>query len=195
MLQRRSHQYKMQSQQQPQQQPSQLRQFPLMPPSSIYAQCSAVADGGNGQSSYSPPALPMPAPNQTPTDFIYWQPPPQHQQQQMQREQILVEQQSGNVYGLQARPRMGLGPRMAPVHTSTPHLLPVIAASPLRTENNEGEDGEEEPIYCEIARDSPEKTARMPTPAKNGRSSALLRRQQQVRQNDLLNCYYVVVLT
>ena len=190
MLQRRSHQYKMQNNHpqhhqppQQQQQPSQHRQFPLMPPSSIYAQCSAVADassagggGGGGQNSYASPVLP--SSNQTPTDFIYWQPPPQ--QQQLQRDQIMVEQQSGNVYGLnhQARPRMGLGPRMAPIHTSTPHLLPVIAASPLRTENNEEDD--EEPIYCEIARDSPEKTARLPTPAKNGRSSALLRRQQQV---------------
>ena len=94
----------------------------------------------------------------------------------------MVEQQS---YGPPRLPRMGLGSRMAPVHTSTPHLLPVIAASPLRTENNGGDDGgeEEEPIYCEIARgDSPEKTAaRLPTPAKNGRSSAMLRRQQQVR--------------
>ena len=166
----------------------QHRQFPLMPPSSIYAQCSAVADinsssgGSAGQNGYALPSSTSTA-NQTPTDFIYWQPPPQHQQQQLQREQIMVEQQSSNVYGLShqaARPRMGLGPRMAPVHTSTPHLLPVIAASPLRTENN-GEDDDEEPIYCEILRDSPEKTARLPTPAKNGRSSALLRRQQQVR--------------
>ena len=165
-----------------------------MPPSSIYAQCSAVADassvvggsgGGGGQNSYASTVLPSSTANQTPTDFIYWQPPPQ--QQQLQRDQIMVEQQSGNVYGLnpQARPRMGLGPRMAPIHTSTPHLLPVIAASPLRTENNEEDD--EEPIYCEIARDSPEKTARLPTPAKNGRSSALLRRQQQVRRRDVLS--------
>ena len=165
-----------------------------MPPSSIYAQCSAVADassvvggsGGGGQNSYASTVLPSSTANQTPTDFIYWQPPPQ--QQQLQRDQIMVEQQSGgNVYGLnpQARPRMGLGPRMAPIHTSTPHLLPVIAASPLRTENNEEDD--EEPIYCEIARDSPEKTARLPTPAKTGRSSALLRRQQQVRRRDVLS--------
>ena len=160
-----------------------------MPPSSIYAQCSAVADnsssgGSAGQNGYALPS--STSANQTPTDFIYWQPPPQ--QQQLQRDQIMVEQQSGgNVYGLnpQARPRMGLGPRMAPIHTSTPHLLPVIAASPLRTENNEEDD--EEPIYCEIARDSPEKTARLPTPAKNGRSSALLRRQQQVRRRDVLS--------
>ena len=162
-----------------------------MPPSSIYAQCSAVADassvvggsGGGGQNSYASTVLPSSTANQTPTDFIYWQPPPQ--QQQLQRDQIMVEQQSGNVYGLnpQARPRMGLGPRMAPVHTSTPHLLPVVAASPLRQTENDEED--EEPIYCEIARDSPEKAARLPTPAKNARSSALLRRQQQVQTADI----------
>ena len=180
MLQRRNHQYKMQNhpvqQHPPPQQQQQPRAFPLMPPSSIYA--SAVADGGSGgQSGYSSTA------NQaSPADFLYWQPPPQQQQQQLRGDTIMVEQQ---LYGPPSRPRMGLGSRMAPVHTSTPHLLPVIAASPLRTENNEGDEGEEEPIYCEIARgDSPEKTAstaRLPTPAKNGRSSAMLRRQQQVR--------------
>ena len=178
MLQRRSHQYKMQNhsvqQHPPPQQQQQPRVFPLMPPSSIYA--SAVADGGSGgQSSYASTA------NQSPADFIYWQPPPQ--QQQLQRDQIMVEQQQyGPAPSHPTRPRMGLGSRLAPVHTSTPHLLPVIAASPLRTENNEGDEDGEEPIYCEIARgDSPEKTAaRLPTPAKNGRSSAMLRRQQQV---------------
>ena len=183
--QRRTHQYKMQNhsvqQHPPPQQQQQPRAFPLMPPSSIYA--SAVADGGSGgQSSYASTAT---ANQASPADFIYWQPPPQ-QQHQLRGDAIMVEQQS---YGPPSRPRMGLGSRMAPVHTSTPHLLPVIAASPLRTENNEGDEDEEEPIYCEIARgDSPEKTAaaRLPTPAKNGRSSAMLRRQQQVGMSSIL---------
>ena len=191
MLQRRSHQYKMQQNHQPPQPPppSQHRQFPLIPPpSSIYAQCSAVADanggGAGGQAGFAPP-VPAAVTNQAAAaaaDFIYWQPPPQHRQ--VQHDSVMVEQQP-NLYGApqhQARPRMGLGPRMAPVHTSTPHLLPVVAASPLRQTENDEED--EEPIYCEIARDSPEKAARLPTPAKNARSSALLRRQQQVRTAD-----------
>jgi hypothetical protein len=161
---RSSHQYKMASQQQQQQNPNRNQQNPcrnqnhqqqqqFAMPSSIYAQ--SIGDNHHNPTGPAQAAA---------SDFIYWSPPAAASN----TDQIMVEQptpvsvqQYQRRFGVAplpppARPRMGVGggpPRGVPIHTSTPHLLPVIAASPLRRSN----DDEDEPIYCEIARDSPER--------------------------------------